>query len=195
MLIKITKVGYPMKNLLCTLCVLLLWLISPFSFASTIKYQAIDLTDTGTGDLWQYHYQISDRIFQVNDGFNVLFAPTLYKGLDNNSISPNGDWDVISLQPDPFLPDPGRLDGLALVNSASLSDMFTINFIWLGAGKPGSQPFEIYSLASNGNIGAILETGQTSTSVVPVPGALVLFVSGLLGLAYPHSKKGVIKEQ
>jgi hypothetical protein len=68
--------------------------------------------------------------------------------------------------------------------------MFTINFIWLGAGKPGSQPFEIYSLDSNGNIAATLETGQTSTSVIPVPGALVLFASGLLVLVFPHRKKG-----
>lgn len=179
-----------MKNFLCAIFVLLIWLVSPLASATTIRYESIDLGNTGSGDLWQYHYQISDRIFQANEGFNIHFAPGLYRDLELSPPPPNGDWDVISLQPDPLLPAPGGLDGLALVNSASLSDIFTINFIWLGAGKPGSQPFEIYALDGNGNLKPILENGQTSTSVIPVPGALVLFVSGLLGLAFPQRKKG-----
>ncbi len=180
-----------MKIFLTTLCWVLLSLFSSLTFATNIRYEAIDLPNTGTGDLWQYHYQVSDRVFQADDGYSILFAKNLYDTLQDLPPAPNSDWDVLSLQPDPLLPDPGRYDALALVNAASLADMFTINFNWLGLGQPGSQPFEIYSLDGNGNIAGILEIGHTIPlqASAPEPGSLALLAFAWLGLAYHRRKQ------
>ena len=179
-----------MKIFFTSLCWVLLSLLSSLASATTIRYEAIDLANTGSGDLWQYNYQVSDRIFQADEGYSILFARDLYKGLEDPPPAPNGDWNVISLQPDLALPDDGRYDGLALVNAASLTDLFTINFIWLGLGQPGSQPFEIYSLDSNGNIANILETGQTIPlqANAPEPGSLSL-LAAWLGLAFHRRRQ------
>jgi len=182
----------PRKTFLAALCGALLPLLSSPTFATTIRYEAIDLADTGSGDLWQYHYQVSDHIFQADDGYSILFATDLYKDLEDPPLSPNSDWDVISLEPDPLLPNPGRYDSLAVVNVASLADLFTINFIWLGLGQqPGSQPFEIYRFDGTGNVTDIIETGRTIPlqASAPEPGMLALLASGWLGLALQRRRK------
>ena len=49
--------------------------------ATTIHFQATDLTDTGLGDLWRYDYFVSDHTFNADDGFAVYFGPAFYSDL------------------------------------------------------------------------------------------------------------------
>ena len=179
-----------MKHILAALFGAVVLQQSTSAFATTIRYEAIDLADTSIGDLWQYRYQISDHIFLANEGFSILFDEALYIDLEDPVLPPNGDWLTFSLPPDPLLPNPGRYDGLALVDIASLVDFFTINFNWLGAGSPGSQPFEIYSVDANGNIADDVETGLTIPMQIslPEPDSLALLASGLLGLALRRTR-------
>ena len=135
---------------------------------AAISFQATDLTDTTVGqDLWNYSYTLSGFNFQTNQGFTIYFGDSLYRNLHNAQPSSGTDWNMLGVQPDLILHQPGFLDGQALVNSPSLGVTFQVDFIWLGAGVPGAQPFDIY----DSNFSTI--TSGTST-VVPEPQSAVL---------------------
>lgn len=51
---------------------------------------------------------------------------------------------MLTIQPDLALASDGFLDALALQTGASLTNPFTLTFVWLGTGLPSSQPFTIY---------------------------------------------------
>jgi len=143
------------------------------SHAINILYQPTDLTDSTPGeDLWQYNYTVSDYIFAMNYGFTIYFDYTLYTKLEDPPPFVNDDWDPIVLQPDLDFPDDGTYDALALVNNASLADSFTVNFVWLGSGTPGSQYSEVYDPDF-----ATVESGQTAP--VPEPATALLLLSGI----------------
>jgi len=159
--------------------------------ALMIQYAATDLTDTTSGeDLWRYDYTLSGQIFNEYQGFTVFFSPNNYGALSSPS-APNSssDWDVLRINPDPGIPDDGLFDALALVNNASLSGTFSVQFVWLGGAStvPGAQSYETYK-CNNGdcNTGFEITSGGGSLSTVsgaiPEPGSLSLFLAGLLGL-------------
>jgi len=144
--------------------------------ATSIIYEAVDLANTTPGeDLWQYNYSVSDYTFNADYGFTIYFDYNLYGDLEDSPTSPNSDWDVLTWDPDTVLPDDGVYDALASVNGASLADLFKVDFIWLGQGNPGSQPFEVYDNTWN-----VIESGNTAP--IPEPGTILLVGSGLLGL-------------
>jgi hypothetical protein len=144
--------------------------------AAMITFQATDLEDVNVGeDLWQYSYTVSAHDFLQDYGFSIYFDPETYANLQDPVPAVNADWDVISYQPDPNVPFAGWYDALALVDHASLEDPFTINFVWLGDGGPGTQAFDIYD--PNWEVS---ETGTTSP--VPLPSSVVLLMSGLFAV-------------
>ena len=155
--------------------------------AAIISFQAVDLTDTTVGeDLWEYTYRVSGALFAENTAFEILFDPALYANLENPAPFVNGDWDILTLEPDPLLPDVGRYSALALTNGASLTDPFTLNMVWLGAPgtTPGIQPFEINEFNAQGTLVLTVETGETSApsgepQPVPEPGTVALLGVGL----------------
>ena len=86
------------------------------------------------------------------------------------SLSPL--WSVLAVQPDVILNQPGFFDSQALVNSPSLADIFKVDFVWLGQGPPGLQPFTIYDVNFSS-----LSSGST---VVPEPQAWTVLGLGVL---------------
>ncbi|PIE61837.1 MAG: hypothetical protein CSA29_01155 [Desulfobacterales bacterium] len=172
------------KKYLSILTVGLLTLgIAGLANATAISYTATDLADINSGeDLWQYTYSVSDNTFAADTGFTIYFDLGLYDFLDPLTTAPNTDWDVLTWNPDSSLPDDGAYDAYALVDNASLADMFTVSFAWLGGGAgPISQYFEVY----DGLTWSVLEDGFTSSGVaapVPEPATMFLFGTGLVGL-------------
>jgi hypothetical protein len=155
---------------------------SAYATPIVIQYQATDLANQANEpDLWQYTYFVSDFDFQANQGFKIFFDVSLYESLESPPPLVNGDWDAITIPPDPNLPDPGQYDALALVNGASLADPFVLSFVWLGpAAGPGSQPFVVYELDAVGDL-TILEQGTTvpfGAAAIPEPSTLLLMSAG-----------------
>ena len=153
--------------------------------ATVINYTATDLTDVNPGeDLWQYSYIVSDNTFAADTGFTIYFDLGLYDFLDPAPTAPNADWDVLTWDPDPSLPDDGAYDAYALVDNASLADIFNVSFVWIGGTSgPGSQFFEVY----DGLTWSVLEDGATTP--VPEPATMLLLVTGLAGLVGSGMRK------
>jgi hypothetical protein len=155
------------------------------SSAITIWFAVTDLDDSmgPGGDLQEYTYYIEDFIFSANVGFSIEFDLALYSDLEDPPGTPNADWDVIVLQPDPGLPDDGIFDALALTEGASLADPFTISFVWLGASgnSPGPQPFSINEFDSEGRFISTLMTGDTV--LIPEPSTAQLVALSLSAIA------------
>ena len=138
-----------------------------------IQSQAIDLADTTPGqDLWQYQYVLSGFTFQTGQGFSVFFDSQLYAALQNPQPSLSPIWSVIAVQPDLILHQPGYFDSQALVNSPSLTNIFQVDFVWLGQGPPGLQTFNTYD--------ASFSTLSSGSTVVPEPRPLALLSLGVL---------------
>jgi len=165
--------------------VLIFWLLGVAGFvldpgsagATSIQYQATELS--ASQNTWEYTYAVSGFVFPVNSGFSVHFDPTLYSMLANPPPAVNSDWNVISLQPDSNLPADGLYDALALKDSASLQNPFTVSFVWKGAPgtTPGVQVFDVNQFDTNGNLIQQLETGTTTP--VPEPDSVTLIGIGL----------------
>lgn len=159
-----------------------------------IKYTATDLSDVNPGeDLWQYSYTVSNNTFAADTGFTIYFDLGLYDFLDPAPTAPNGDWDVLTWNPDPLLPDDGAYDAYALVDNASLADMFTVSFVLLGGSSGlGSQFYEVYYDGPNWSVHtAGLTQGYTPSGAAPVPepATMLLFGTGLAGLVGSAMRK------
>lgn len=166
------------RNAIPAILLLLVLAVGNRSFATTITYHAIDLPDQVAGeDRWRYNYAVTGRMFDADQGFSIYFDISLYRDLDISAHPANDDWDVLAFQPDENLPADGLYDALALVNGASLLNWFTVDFVFLGAGPPGSQPFDINQFDSQGNLVGVLESGFTTA--IPEPGPLTLTLIGL----------------
>src|SRR5262245_36908825 len=119
--------------------------VAPFgpARATSITFEVTDLPDVNPGeDLWRYAYPLdaAGTPFSAGvTGFAITFDETLYSVL--SAASASSDWDILVLQPDLGIPDPGLYDGLALVDSPDTGTPFEVDFVWLGSGTPGSQPF------------------------------------------------------
>ncbi len=82
-------------------------------------------------------------------------------------------WSIVLLSQDPFTPDDGWFDALALAPAAD--PVFRLDFVWLGPGTPGSQPFVFYDAGFD-----ITASGMTAPSIpVPSPGSGGLLLAGL----------------
>ena len=178
--------GAAMRRLLAVAPVLLClgdFVILDSHGQGTLRYTATDLSDVVPGqDLWRYSYFISGFNFQANQGFSIYFNHLSYGNLQNARPSLDPGWNMVAVQPDVLLQVPGYLDGLARVNGPAYTGPFQVDFIWLGLGVPGAQPFEIYD--------ANFQTLFSGVSEVPEPGSGWLVVVGSLLLLGFRAKRG-----
>ena len=157
------------------------------SAATSIRFEALDLPDTTPGeDLYRYEYSLSDFPHPAGYGFSIRFDPALYASLESPPPEVGPDWDLLSLQPDPGIPDDGLFDAQALVAAPATLAGFAITFVWLGPGAPGSQPFEIYDPTFS-----TIESG--ATVVVPEPTTLTLLAVGLTALSRARRKRSAVQ--
>lgn len=163
--------------------------------AATIGFEALDLVDLVAGeDLWEYRYFVSDFTFQADQGFSIYFDTGLYRDLQDPPPLVNDAWDVISIQPEAALPDPGFYDALALQDGASPATPFVLGFTWLGgAMAPGSQRWTVNQFDASGNLVGFLDEGQTiprtDPAPVPEPSTLLLMSGGAGCLAWIRRRR------
>ena len=91
--------------------------------------------------------------------------------------------------PDPGVPADGAFDALALSDHASLAKVFSITFVWLGAGRPGSQAFDVNQFDATGALIATLDSGVSAPIGVPEPAALLILGTGLASIGARHLRR------
>jgi hypothetical protein len=158
----------------CLLAIAALFVLTAKASAAIVTYTATALG----GSQFRYDYTIENNDSFSYDEITIFFGADQYADLAD-PVAPTG-WDSIVVQPDTFLGD-GFFDvltmGVGLAPAETLSGLSVI-FSFLGTGAPGSQLFEIVDPLTFD----VLASGRTRVDdggVVPVPGALVLFLSGL----------------
>lgn len=160
------------RNMLTGVACLLL--VSLQSAAATITYDVTSIT----GNTWEYNYTVNNNTLGFNiEEFTVYFDFGVYENL--SLITAPATWDPLLVEPDNFFSNDGSYDALALnagIAPGYSLGIFSVRFDYLGAGTPGSQYFEIV----NSSTFDVLDSGRTSP--VPIPAAVWLFGSGLLGL-------------
>lgn len=159
------------------------------NYATTITGTLTNLN----GNRWEVNYSVTnDTLGGPIEEFTIWFDLGLYDNLSVVSTPP--DWDPLVIQPDPFIPDDGFYDALALISGISSSaslDGFTLAFDWLGSAAPTSQFFEVVD-PFNFNV---LDSGQTSLTVtdpttpMPEPHSGILILTTLLLLILLRKQK------
>lgn len=142
--------------------------------AATVFFQ----TGNVTGNTWETRYTVVNDTpgFELEE-FSVFFDLDLYENIVATA-TPTG-WDSLVIQPDPFLPDDGFYDALALGPGIASGDRlsgFSVQFDFLGTGPPGPQSFTVVDPLTFSTL------EQNLTTVVPLPAGVGLFIGGLLFL-------------
>jgi hypothetical protein len=131
------------------------------------------------GNSYRNDYSFNFSLLQ-NQEVDIRFDPALYSGLNNGTA--NSDFRLSLLQPGNPSGAFGDYSILALIDNPSLVGPFSVEFMFLGAGLPGAQPYFVHQFDPTGhNIIGTLESGNTA----PEPASWLLagvglFVSGLL---------------
>ncbi len=147
----------------------------------------------GPGNAWRAEFFLDEPTFSADQGFTVSFDYDSFANLDNGQADGDTDpdvgvwdsgasWDLWVDQPVPSLYLDGIFDAFALVDNAPTDGPFTVEFDWLGTGAPGPLGWEKYELDQSGNW-VLLDQGETTATVVPEPGTLLLLGTGLAGVA------------
>lgn len=145
-------------------------------FAERIEFQ---VTNIGQNE-YRYTYFVSDFEFGIDQELDIRFDPTLYDALSNGVAG--SDFAVLLLQPNNPPGSFGDYSALALVDKPSLTVPFSVDFIFLGSGQPGAQPFLINQFDANGTFVSTLESGSTTPleAAIPEPSGFLLTGAGLL---------------
>src|SRR5438309_110376 len=146
--------------------------------AATITFQSSDLPDITPGqDLRRDVYSIGGITLQANEEIDIRFDPALYGTLSNGVAPP--DFSLLLLQPNTPPGTFGDYSALSNVNNPSLAGPFSVDFVFLGTGAPGSQPFFINLYDRNGRFLRTVESGFTTSPGAAVPEPATLVISAL----------------
>lgn len=152
------------------------------SQAATLQYETVDLPDLVIGqDLWRYDYRVTGS-FETFGGLNLLYDPAKYLALSDPQPSPSANWDVSVVSPNTALPAPGLFGATRLTDAPALNEALSVQFIWLGSGRPGAQPYEVFNTTFD-------ITGSGFTAAVPEPETYTLFGLGLLVIGLRLSRR------
>jgi hypothetical protein len=152
----------------------------PSAHATFITYDVLQESSNS----WVYSYEVTNDGSAPIEEFTIWFDLDLYSNL--SLVSTAQGWDPLVIQRDLGLPHDGFFDALADLGAALAPGLslggFSVRFDFLGAGRPGSQAFDILSTDPFG----VVESGVTRPRViVPVsePMILVLWMLGALSVA------------
>jgi hypothetical protein len=151
----------------------------PSAHAAFITYDVVQ----EAGDSWVYSYEVTNNGSAPIEEFTIWFDLDLYSNL--SLVSTAQGWDPLVIERDLLLPHDGFFDALADIGSALAPGFslggFSVRFDFLGAGRPGSQAFDILSTDPFG----IIESGVTRPRAVAVsePMILLLWMIGALFVA------------
>jgi hypothetical protein len=166
-----------------TFLFLALWagFLAEYLFAETIQFQVSDSGDSLGLD--HYSYFVNGITLQANQELEFQFPPNLF-GTLSNGIAGNG-FELVLLQPNNPPGTFGDYGVLALGNYTTSTRMFGVDFVYLGAGEPGPQPYSINQFDQNGNFISTVESGMTepaSQTEIPEPASFAPLVAGLLAM-------------
>lgn len=166
---------YHRTNLSLPLCALL---VAGLSHAGTIQYQVTDVPQQAQSEpplppLLRYTYSASGITLLANQELDIVFSAGLYGAISNGVASPA--FDVMLFQPNNPPGVPGHFSALALLNVGPEQEIWSVDFVFTGTGRPGSQPYYINQYDAAGRFVGIVDSGSTSDSQgVPEPGTFVL---------------------
>jgi hypothetical protein len=150
--------------------------------AARIEYQVTSVDGTpASGSLFRYTYLLSDIIFEANQELDIRFDPDLYGALSNATAG--AGFDVLLFQPNNPPGVFGNYTAFALVDDPSLAEPFSVEFVFLGTGAPGAQPFFVNQYDPGGSFLFSIESGLTTPAggaPIPEPAGFSLGGVGLL---------------
>lgn len=150
--------------------------------AATVKYEVVLLdTPAGSGGVSaggpqkaRCTYYLLDVALLSNQELNIRFDPALFGTLSNPTGSPG--FSLLLFQPNQPIGAFGDFSALSLMNQSVPSASFSVDFLYLGPGIAGPQPFYINQFNDSGGF-TTLEAGTTlpeAPSQVPEPTTLAL---------------------
>jgi len=114
------------------------------------------------------------------EGFDLFFDPGLYLESSLSIVTPvppATDWDELILGSGVLVP--AVYDAIALaggIPDGAIQSGFAVEFVWVGSGMPGPQPFQIFDPDTL----TVLDSGVTTP--IPEPGTLALMAIGVGGI-------------
>lgn len=165
-----------MKRIYGLLGSVLFTLLGAPTHATTVSYAVNNLA----ANTWQYDFTVDNNSLGIPiTEFTVFFDAASFSNLQVVQLPLS--WDPLIAQPDNALPHDGYFDALALaagIAPGAALGGFRVLADFAGIGTPGALRFTI---VDPGNFAVPLESGVT---IVPVPGALALLASGLVGIGW-----------
>ncbi len=156
------------RSILGALAAGLVLAVASTGAAAGVTYEVVDIADpVGAPDTVRINYRI-DTGTPAWYGYTLYFDPALYAGLEADA---GASWFATIAQPDPAAPLPGLVNLLALQDIAAGAE-FSVLSTWLGTGRPGAQPYELFDDTFN-------IVGGGVTQAVPEPASATLLIAGL----------------